>query len=1687
MRKKYIYTFLFFLLTLPVLSQTFGNEWINYSQKYYRIFVLKSGIYRIDSLTLANAGVPLNTVNPKNIQIFGRGKEEYIYIKGESDGVFNSTDTLEFYGRGNDGFLDSTLYNGATPPNPYVSLFNDTSIYYLTWNQSQTNRRMVSANDTLFTAYTPNTFVFKEDINASASDYFQGTTDLSEITDPEYLPMEGVVNTATSFDAANYPPYTASLHTANIFAGGPAAVISLCVLTRSNDNNVNPDTHIQIAYPGFTFDTLVDGYMTFRRTVSVPLSSLTAASPVTLSSINPGASMNSGDAAFSFVYIKYPHTLDMEGGTEFKMIVPAHLIPSKSYLNLTNFNSQGSTVRFYDLTFHRRIRVVPNGSTLQLLVGDSLSTDKTCYLTSDNMETRVLKLSPVNGTGSFTNFRQMATDSAYLIVTNAMLWSSANAYKLYRSSVQGGSHHVIMADIDELYDQFAYGVRMHPYSVRRFCNYLWTVYPNKPAYLFLIGKSLNPYLQRFLPVSGMLQLPTMGYPASDNLFTIKFGNASYVPALATGRIAAQTNSDVLTYLNKVSAYEQNAAAPWMKQVLHFGGGSTSGEQNLFRTYLYKYQRIIEADTNYGGHVTSFFKTSTAPIQINQSDSLKLLVDNGVSIITFFGHASGSGFDVSIDDPSNYHNAPRFPLILANSCLAGDIHSSSALSTSVKFINGPTGAIGFIASTTLGLPAELDPYSTGLYRSIAKYNYGRSIGRHIQYTIRKRETASPMTLYARETVLCMTLNGDPAVVVASPRLPDYAITASDVSFDTHSQPDSVTVTARMHNYGKAIIDSFFVHIQRRYATGDTDTYKKMVRAPAFLDSFKIKIPVDFNRGIGLNKVAIILDFTNRIQEMTKVNNSTGDVDLLIQGSSILPVWPYNDAIYPYDTLTLKASTANPFEPPRNYRIQFDTTDTYNSPFTKTAILVNKAGGVVAWKPPVAHLTDSIVYYWRISPDTVGTNNHIRWKESSFQYITNKRGWEQAHFFQFKNDQYQFVKFNRSQRKFNFVNDVKSIEVNNAVMGIGGHDWPDVNYKINGVTLEESSNALTGFSFAVLNPRSIKPWSIDTACTAAFVPYVDPHIGNTVSFCGQVMNAYDFADTSVACQNRMANFLSSVPVGYYLIAWTNSFTNGWGGSGPGFDTVNSYSNVLKQQFASFGSGMITPASTTVNDKSAYIMVGRKGWLPGHAKEMVSPDQLTKITLTDTLTTNWPNGFIASEIIGPAKSWSEFHVRKTHLETPTYDSLVIRVIGISATGVQTTLLNLKDTTRDMYNLGNYVNATAYPYIRLIAYMQDDSALTPPQLKRWQVIYSQAPEMAVNPAVNFTIKKDTVQEGQSLVMTCAIQNISDLNFTDSLQISYWLLDKNHARHNLILPNNKSYKVRKPPFNANTYFIDTVTVNTSGYPGLNSLWMETNPLSTPRTEKEQYHFNNLIEKPFLVTSDKINPLLDVTFDGIHILDGDIVSAKPNILVSLKDENMFLALNDTADFKLFIQFPNSSVLQPVYFRNQIAFTPAILPRNSCRLVYSPVLTGDGVYTLTIQAKDRSNNSSGKINYQINFDVINHATITDVMNYPNPFSTATHFVFTITGSEVPTTFRIQIMTITGKLVREIEREELGSLHIGRNITDYAWDGRDQFGDRLANGVYFYRVLTRLNSDNIDHMDSGADQYIKKGFGKMYLMK
>ncbi|MFM7766889.1 MAG: hypothetical protein ACKO9S_03405, partial [Bacteroidota bacterium] len=371
-----------------------------------------------------------------------------------------------------------------------------------------------------------------------------------------------------------------------------------------------------------------------------------------------------------------------------------------------------------------------------------------------------------------------------------------------------------------------------------------------------------------------------------------------------------------------------------------------------------------------------------------------------------------------------------------------------------------------------------------------------------------------------------------------------------------------------------------------------------------------------------------------------------------------------------------------------------------------------------------------------------------------------------------------------------------------------------------------------------------------------------------------------------------------------------------------------------------------------------------------------------------------------------------------------------------------------------GNYdvnisaIDAALYPKIKLRAYVQDDSLFTPPQIRRWQVFHQGVPEFALNPNKFFSINRDTLQEGDDLEVKMAVENVGDLA-ADSLLMGYYLFDDARNRHELPY-------LRYKPLAVGDTAIVTAKVNTLSYAGLNALWLEAN---IGNDQSEYYRFNNLAEIPFRVTRDITNPVLDVTFDGTHIMNGDIVSSKPFIRIKLKDENPFLAIDDTSDWQIFLKDPSGTSKKLGFESSACAgsgtefmkWCPGSSQGNVFSIEYSPSMLVDGVYELSAQATDASGNLSGTGSFKINFEVINKSSITEVINYPNPFSTSTRFVFTLTGSEVPDDFRIQIMTVRGTVVREIGRDELGPIRIGRNITEFAWNGKDEFGDQLANGV------------------------------------
>jgi hypothetical protein len=1233
--------------------------------------------------------------------------------------------------------------------------------------------------------------------------------------------------------------------------------------------------------------------------------------------------------------------------------------------------------------------------------------------------------------------------------------------------------------VEELYLQYGGGVRKHPLAISRFCAHLLAEWPSAPAHLFLIGKSIhemtvsaNTGARRDPALYERNLVPTWGWPPSDAMFTAHLNAPAHLPLIPTGRLSAESPDQVTEYLAKVVQAESAPPARWQKRILHFGGGGNAFEQGLFSNYLAQYAAVAR-DTSYAAEVFTFLKNTTDPIQMNMSDSIRTLIDGGVAVMTFFGHASSTGFDQNLDAPENYGNQGRYPLLIGNSCYTGNIHLAESQSASERFVRAPQrGVIGFLAKSDLGIPTYLDQFTGAFYRNLFRERYGATIG---QCMIRSMEEMMvPGDFYRENTALTFALHGDPSLSLYARALPDCDIGPADILFDppqVTAQMDSFQVVVRVHNPGKAVHAPVSVELIRRYPDGGDTALVKMTSRLFSREEVVFILPVDPLRGAGQNLFDVFVDYPeDLVEELEEVtNNRVIGKALWIASGELIPAFPYEFAVVPAPQVTLRAGTALVPDAPRTYVMQVDTTDRFNSPaFAEHEVL--QAGGVVEWALPFA-LADSAVYFWRCSPDSLSPDQPYRWRTSSFQHIAGVSGWGQDHFFQFGENARTGLTQNIPERKWEFAPLQAMLRAEVFGNPATSFEALGTRFMLNLDVQDYSGPGNTPcIMVAVLDPASLEPWESN---------YNGANPGN------------DFGNSmaSAAARNRpekyfifeqhqpdqlagLADMLTNrIPDGHYLLAYTWRYAT--------YDTWSAVPQ-LADAWASLGAVQIGQGTDSV----PFVFFMRMGD-PASRLEYVGSSSGDDLVLEQELTGRQDFGSQRSPHIGPAAAWEGLNWKISGVEPDSADSLTVRLYGTGEEGEQVLLGEWTEPQSEGIAADEVPGWQDFPYSRLELITADSEEAVPAQLLRWHVSHAPAPDCALDPSAGYYLTPGPVREGQTVQFALAVRNISD-RAMDSLLVRYSVEDAQGVLHPL-------GDFRSAPLPPGAWTLDTILIETTGLAGHNRIVMEANPRHMQtgiRDQPEHHHFNNIARIPFEVTRDRTNPLLDVTFDGMHILNRDIVSARPEIVIRLDDDNPVLLLNepsDTALFRIYITEPGRPA-RPVYFSgDELEWHPAADERNRSEVVYRPHFPRDGIHLLLVQAGDKSGNASGRSDFRVEFEVISRPTISEVLNYPNPFSTQTRFVFTLTGTEPPDRMKIQIMTAGGRVVREITQDELGPLRIGRNMTHYAWDGRDEFGDPLANGVYLYRVSARMNGEDLEIREDSARSFTRKGVGKMYLMR
>ena len=204
--------------------------------------------------------------------------------------------------------------------------------------------------------------------------------------------------------------------------------------------------------------------------------------------------------------------------------------------------------------------------------------------------------------------------------------------------------------------------------------------------------------------------------------------------------------------------------------------------------------------------------------------------------------------------------------------------------------------------------------------------------------------------------------------------------------------------------------------------------------------------------------------------------------------------------------------------------------------------------------------------------------------------------------------------------------------------------------------------------------------------------------------------------------------------------------------------------------------------------------------------------------------------------------------------------------------------------------------------------------------------------------------------------------------------------------------------------------------------------------------------------SDTNPPTVRLHMNDEGFVSGGITNCSPILLAFLEDENGINTASGIGHDIVAIldgDETNPYILNEYYETENDDYTKGFV-----RFPFRDL--SPGLHTVLFKAWDVYNNL---ITAEIQFNAIcsdEGLRIEKVLNYPNPFVSYTEFWFNHNMPFEQLDVQVQILTISGKLVKTINQQVVTEGFLCREVT---WDGRDDFGDRIGKGVYVYKLTVK----------------------------
>ncbi|WP_340074279.1 type IX secretion system sortase PorU [Leptobacterium sp. I13] len=694
---------------------------------WYKFYVEKTGVYRIDRNFLRQLGVDINTIDPRKIKIYGNGgrmqslMNEVDYIKdtpenaiqviGEADGSFDANDYILFYAIGPDEWNEESQ--------TYRNVYTDLPSYFLSIGETN-GKRILDANQPNTTATTT---ITKVDMSVF---HEQDITNIAKVGRRWF---------GEQFNIENEQIFEFTIPDIDISSPIRVGVKPAAVSSSPSSMSVNLNGQEIL---GFNFTATPQGDIFFGTQDNFSPDGSTLKRGLKYAD----ATVSGQDIEIALVYNNNGNPSAIGYLDYIAVEAKRHLSGKGGQYTFTYKNSENTTgvanyvvsdaaniSQIWEVTDNNNIVTYRNLDTSTIFEYKTFLGENHYYAIvneEDFYEPVIIasnqQVPNQNVKGTIFNDNGQPTDIDYIIIAPQFLLSQAQRLADFHRTNSGLIVRVV--SIESIYNEFNSG-NPDIAAIRNFIRYIYdnaSNPANRLKYVALFGDASIDYKDRLSPNTNIVPIFhsyesfsfTFGI-ASDDFYTMMDVGEGHITGndlmdIAIGRILANTPQEADAMVDKIIAYHQTEAlGRWRNSITLLADDVDDNWEGIIQSNLNDLGDRITINKPFFNLTKIYadaFKqevSSGGERYPKAKEELLAAIDLGTLVVNYFGHGGEEGLAqerlFTKADAESLRNNTQFPLFITTTCEFTRFDNPERLTAGeLTFWNEQGGAIGLITTT-----------------------------------------------------------------------------------------------------------------------------------------------------------------------------------------------------------------------------------------------------------------------------------------------------------------------------------------------------------------------------------------------------------------------------------------------------------------------------------------------------------------------------------------------------------------------------------------------------------------------------------------------------------------------------------------------------------------------------------------------------------------------------------------------------------------------------------------------------------------------------------------------------------------------------------------------------------------------------------------------------------------------------